>query len=405
MQVRLTDQFVDTAKPQTGSDRTDYWDTAKGSRLGLRVSARSKVWLVMYRRAADGTKRRYKLGSYPSLSLEQARKAAIVVMAKVGQGLDPAGEREVIKAESSFADLAADYIARYAKQNRRSWSEDRRRLEKSILPTIGVIRMGQVCAADVIRLHDAVTARGAPIEANRQMALVRRIFSWAIGRRMLSDNPAERLEWNPERSRDRVLNADELRQFWLGLNSASIAPATRLALRLLLLTGQRAGEVTGCKVSEINSERMQWSIPGDRTKNGLAHSVPLSQWACDLFTQAIDDFGDEYVFPARKGSGAMTRRALSRAVSRNFATMGLEHFTPHDLRRTVASQMAAAGIDRLVVGKVLNHASINRDTVTGMVYDRHGYEPEKRRALEKWANRLADIIGHEEPMATVVPLR
>jgi hypothetical protein len=78
MQVRLTDRFVDSAKPKAGDSRTDYWDTAKGSRLGLRVWERSKVWLVMYRRNADGKKRRYKLGTYPALSLESARKAQLV---------------------------------------------------------------------------------------------------------------------------------------------------------------------------------------------------------------------------------------------------------------------------------------------------------------------------------------
>ncbi len=349
----------------------------------------------MYRRASDGAKRRYRLGTYPAMSLEQARKEARAIVAKVDKGLDPSAERDAIKAESVFSDLADDYVDRYAKKHRRSWQEDVRRLKTSINPAIGSIRASQVSETEVIRLHDAVTDRGAPIEANRQVALIRRIYSWAIGRRLLSANPAEKLEWNPETSRDRVLDVAELRRFWSSIDTAGISPGTRLALKLLLLTGQRAGEITGCKVDELDLKRMAWLIPGERTKNGLAHSLPLSAWTCELFTEALENSKDGFVFPSRTGEGPMTRRALSRAVSRNLEIMELAHFTPHDLRRTVASQMAAAGIDRLVVGKVLNHASIDRDSVTGLVYDRHGYEPEKRRALEKWADRLAEIVDSE----------
>ena len=120
------------------------------------------------------------------------------IVAKVDKGLDPSGERDAIKAESTFAELAEDYVERYAKKHRRSWQEDVRRLKTSINPAIGSIRASQVSDTEIIQLHDAVTDRGAPIEANRQVALIRRIYSWAIGRRLLSANPAEKLEWNPE---------------------------------------------------------------------------------------------------------------------------------------------------------------------------------------------------------------
>ncbi len=181
---------------------------------------------------------------------------------------------------------------------------------------------------------------------------------------------------------------------------------TRLALKLLLLTGQRAGEVTGSRKSELDLERSVWNIPGSRTKNKLAHTIPLSPWAEDLFTIASNVADGDYLFSSRTGEGPMTRRALSRAISRNLEKLRLEHFTPHDLRRTVASQMAAAGIDRLVIGKVLNHRSADRDSVTGLVYDQYGYEPEKRRALETWAERLARIVDEKTAdRSKVVQLR
>jgi integrase len=205
----------------------------------------------------------------------------------------------------------------------------------------------------LIRLHDEVTARGAAVEANRQIDLIRGIYSWAIGRRLISINPAARLPSNPERSRERVLSPDEIHAFWHSLERISIHAPTRMAIKLLLLTGQRAGEITGARTDEVDLGRAAWTIPRSRTKNGRTHMVPLSGSAAALFAEALKTARDGFVFPSPKEGQAMTRRALSRAISRNRIEIGVGAFTPHDLRRTVASLMAAAGIDRLVVSKVL----------------------------------------------------
>ncbi len=155
----------------------------------------------MYRR--DGVKKRYKLGTYPSVSLDEARRSAREEFSKIDKGIDPSDQRAAFKAESAFAELSNEYLERYAKKNLRSWQQDERRLRISIIPAIGRMRTSLVTDADVIRLHDAITDGGAPVEANRQVALVRRIYSWAISRRVVTSNPAEKLQWNEERHRDR----------------------------------------------------------------------------------------------------------------------------------------------------------------------------------------------------------
>jgi integrase len=193
--------------------------------------------------------------------------------------------------------------------------------------------------------------------------------------------------------------------FWQSLDRISITAPTRWAIKLLLLTGQRAGEITGARTDEVDLDRAAWTIPGSRTKNDRTHMAPLSGSAAALFAEALKSARDGFVFPSPKEGQAMTRRALSRAISRNRSEIGVGPFSLHDLRRTVASQVAAAGIDRLVVSKVLNHVSADRDTVTGFVYDRHGYEPEKRRALQRWAERLAAIVDETPQAAKVVELR
>jgi integrase len=403
MQARFTDKFIKAAKARGGT-RTDYWDT-NVKRLGLRVSPTGhKAWVLMYRREADGAKRRLKLGEYPIVSLAEARANALDMLGRVERGADPASTKQDAKGDPTVADLAKLYIDRYSKANRRSWEEDERRINQNITPAIGKHKANLVTAADLIDLHDSITQRGAPVEANRNIELVRRIYSWAMGKRKVDRNPAERLELNPERSRDRVLSEDEIKTFWTGIDQLPMEQTTKLVLRLALVTGQRLDEIAGVSLKELDFKRGLWTIPGERTKNGLTHSVPLSDMAVALFREAKASASDDYVFPSPGDNGRLRRRSISRALLRNGDTLKIKKFTPHDLRRTVASQMAALGIDRVVTGKLLNHASVDRDTVTGMIYDRHSYDAEKRRAVERWADRLMGIV--EEPkMRKVVRLR
>jgi integrase len=404
MRAKFTDKFIKAAKPRAG-ERTDYWDT-NVRRLGLRVSPSGhKSWVLMYRREADGAKRRYKLGEYPIVSLTEARANALAVLSQVEKGGDPAGTKQDAKGEPTVEVLAKLYVERYAKANRRSWPEDERRIEQNIIPAIGKHKANLVTAADLIKLHEAITERGAPVEANRNIELVRRVFSWALGKRKVDHNPAERLELNPERSRDRVLSEDEIKAFWNALNDLQIEPSTKLVLKLALVTGQRLDEIAGVSLKELDFKRAIWTIPGERTKNGLTHTVPLSPLALSLLREAKKGASpDGYVFPSGKENGRLRRRSVSRALLRNSDDLKIKKFTPHDLRRTVASQMAALGIERIVTGKLLNHASVDRDTVTGMIYDRHSYDSEKRRAVERWAERLQGIIeGRPQTQSVVRP--
>lgn len=413
MKVQLTTKFIDAAKARKGV-RAEYWDR-KVRRLGLRVSPTGhKSWVLMYRRQADGAKRRMLLGSYPVVSLVDARTKALEALTAVERGGDPAGDRQDAKHDVTFRDLANAYLARYAKAHRKSWSEDDRRLRLNILPAIGNHTAALVTASDLINLHDSLTERGAPIEANRNIQLVRRVYSWAIGKQKVQRNPAEKLQLNPERSRDRVLTIDEIRCFWRRLEGLDISPGIRNALRIALITGQRIGEVIATPKVELDMRRAQWTIAGNRTKNGLSHTVPLSPSALSLFRDAMNEAKGDFVFPGEPGEATeanqkagrpLERRSVSRALARNLDKLKLEKFTPHDLRRTAASQMAALGIDRVVTGKVLNHASVDRDTITGSVYDRHGYDAEKRRALDRWADRLAEIVGAGAKAQKVVRLR
>ena len=163
----------------------------------------------------------------------------------------------------------------------------------------------------------------------------------------------------------------------------------------LVVTAQRKGEVVGAALDEFDFEENVWTIPAKRSKNGQAHRVPLSPLALELICQAKEYasespslFPSPWLFPSPAADGPILGRSINRAVYKTLPGLGLENITPHDLRRTAASNMTALGISRLVVSKILNHV----ETGVTAVYDRHGYDAEKRHALEVWATRLEEIV-------------
>jgi integrase len=157
-----------------------------------------------------------------------------------------------------------------------------------------------------------------------------------------------------EESRTRALSQSEIRTFWRGLNEARMPDGTRLALLLALVTGQRIGEVCGALKSEFNIERGEWHIPPSRTKNRKSDFVPLSPLAVELLQQAIAMSGEsKFVFPSRQRSGCIEPPGIARSMRQALKVLGLSKHpaTPHDLRRTVASQMAAMGIGENIVAR------------------------------------------------------
>ena len=240
--------------------------------------------------------------------------------------------------------------------------------------------------------------------ANRVLACVRKIYNWAITFDLAEASPCDRLPApaQPKR-RDRVLSDSEIVSLWRAL-TASKSPLIADVYKLRLLTAQRAGEVVGMKWSELDFEARVWTIPAERSKNKMAHRVPLSgpvvgilerRRATGIEIEAkrakrqgrmVDPV--EFVFPGRKRGRpvAETKRAKWAIAE---ASGIQEHWTGHDLRRTAATKMAEAGTPRVVIGRVLNHAE---PSVTA-IYDRHGYDNEKREALESWARRLMVMVS------------
>lgn len=194
-----------------------------------------------------------------------------------------------------------------------------------------------------------------------------------------------------ENSRDRLLSKKEIKSFWHGPDNASMLESSRLALKLQLVTGQRKGEIVAAEWEEVDLINGWWTIPAHKAKNNNLHRVPLSELAVELLQQIKTiSCASKWLFPSPNGTKHATPEAIGRTIRRNDgdAFKDINHFTPHDLRRTAASHMTALGVSRLIVSKLLNHVE---SSVTA-IYDRHTYDKEKRAAMDIWSIELKRII-------------
>jgi integrase len=377
MIAKLTARRVESVKPTLGK-RMDYHDT-EVSGLTLRVTERgAKSWTVMYRHR--GRLRRLTLGSATVITLADARERARETIRRASKGTDPASEKQEGRRAETVDDLATEYIERHAKRHKRSWKEDGRILRANILPSWRQRAIKDITRKDVRMLVEAIAARGAPIMANRTTALLSKLFKFALDNELIDTSPAVRITRPAaEQKRDRVLTPDELRALWQSFGSLSAEMGAFYKLRLL--TAQRGGEVSSMRWEDVDLTSGWWTIPAERSKNGLAHRVPLSAQALALVStlRSTAKPDAEYVL-----EGARGRRQQSEAA----ATLTVPDFRGHDLRRTAASLMAGSGTARLTIGKILNH--VERDITA--VYDRHSYDAEKRMALDGWDQMLTSIL-------------
>jgi integrase len=357
----------------------------------LRISPGGrKTFGVIYRHA--GRLRRMSFGTFPPLKLADARERAMEELRNAAKGEDPAMQKAQDREADSFEALAEDYLNRYAKPKKKSWKEDERIIDNKLNPVIGNITAKCVTRAQMRDLLDGFAAK-APIEANRTLATARKIYNWAISQDLVENNPCHGISApGVERQRDRVLSEDEIKKLWKEFDNEELGLGATFKLRLF--TAQRGREVFSVEWKELDLENAWWTIPGEKSKNGLAHRVPLSPAALSIFKDLREKQlrsktrkNSSWVFPARRGRDHLT--TAQKAVERIRERTECKDFTAHDLRRTAASMMTGMGIPRLTVSKILNHVEPG---VTA-VYDRHSYDREKREALEAWSRRLQLLVS------------
>ena len=392
--MRMTDVGIRKLKPK--AQRYEVWEDGRTG-FGVRVApTRRATFIYMY--WLDNKARRMTLGVYGQgpgqLTLAAARVKYAEAKKAVSEGRDPAAEsvtkRKAIREAESVGDLIDLYLEKWARPRKRSAAEDERILHKEVIPAWGNRKAREIKRRDIITLLDRIVDRGAPIQANRTLACVRRMFNWAIERDLLDASPCIRIKApSPENRRDRALGDDELATFWHGLENAKMSETIRLALKLQLVTAQRKGEVVNAEWAEIDRGNAVWTIPASRAQNNAQHLVPLSPLALGVLDAIKASApGSTYLFPSPRGDHPIGGQSVDHALRNNRERIGVDDLSPHDLRRSAATRMAGLGVNRLVLSKVLNH--VDR-SVTGR-YDTFHYTDEKRAALERWGRKLEEII-------------
>lgn len=410
--MHFTDRFVASIrKPDSRKVVWEEGDYGKGS-LGLRLSpSGSKTWVYMYRDPRSGKPRMATLGRYPSMSVAQAHEAFARSIQSVEQGNDPSRTLVESRQEQRLAptvdSLATEYIERWAKPNKRSWREDERIIQHDVLPVWSGIKAADIKRRDIVILLDKIVARGAPTAANRALALVRKMFNFAVERAILEYSPAAGVKApSVERRRDRVLTHAEIHTLWHAMWNncppVGVDKSLRLAILFQLATACRTNEALGMRWDEVDGN--WWTIPASRAKNGNAHRVPLSVISQQILSRAKALNGTIFVFPSRRKAvdesekpmyETTTSHAIARIISPKTHADGhivspqldIPSFSSHDLRRTAATHMGAIKVPRLIISKILNHT----DHQVTAIYDRHSYDDEKMEALAAWSHVLEKI--------------
>lgn len=434
--MKFTDKYIINLKA-----RDKMYQVREDKGFGVRVlPSGHKIWIFVY--AFDGKRRQMNLGSYPAKSLVDARAAHAAAYAALNDPInprDPQAERdqkhkterqarEEHRKAPTIEKLVTEYIERHAKKFKRSWEDDERLLNREVIPTWGKLKAADITKRDVTLLLESIVDRGSPATSNQVLKIVRKMFNFAIERDILNNTPCLGVKaLAPNNSRERTLTESEIKTLWVGLDSSEVAMSDELrqALKLILVTAQRPGEVIGMHTDELDGH--WWTIPAERAKNGKTHRVYLTDLALELIGEqtAFDTETGKtkpkgYIFPSPRFEidpatekpiyKAMDAHALPKAVSRNLAwpitdakgkplygkdgkpatenKLGVDKFTPHDLRRTAATFLAQMEYMDEVIDAVLNH------TKQGVirVYNLHKYDREKQTALEAWSRKLTGIV-------------
>jgi integrase len=445
MAKTFTQAAVAKAKPIPGKTRIIKDAGSRGMFLVVQSSGH-KSFAMRWRRAGGGEDK-IVLGPVDltgrchdaepvigqPLGLVQARHLAAKLNANRAAGIDVVARHRAAKqrqgiaineaASNSFSAAVGDFVAQHAKPKTRGWKET-----ASLLGVTDELEMKKNGLADRWSDHDirsidghnlfnvveearrfgipgTPTKRDGPSEsrARKMHAALSQMFSWLQQRRRIEVNPMASLHPpTVPASRDRVLSTNEIVKLWAAIDASQ--PGTQFAepyaavIKLLLITGCRLNEIARLEWSEVSEDCTTLTIPGSRTKNHLVFIVPLPPLARSLFPTKIM-IDEKYVFSTSGGIAPVS--IGSKIKGRLDAAMGdVLPWRLHDIRRTVATGMAAIGVPPHVVEAVLNHISGFRASVAG-TYNRHSYLTEKKEALERWASHLEGVVSGTKKLTSI----
>jgi integrase len=417
--MKLTATTIRAAQlPRGKTEAIIFDDDVPGFGLRLREGG-SRSFVFQYKL---GTKqRRMALGSATALKLPDVRETAEKLHARVKLGHDPASDKAQARAQAAhtFKPAADLYLEQQrAKLRPRSYPDLERHLLKHS-KSLHELQLAKITRQDIAAVIASVTKNSGAVTANRVRGSLSAFFSWTMTQGMTDANPVIGTARNEERSRERVLSPSEIRAIWHALEDDHFGDI----IRLLALTGQREAEIAGLGWSEVNEDKIV--LPGERTKNHRAHVVPLSETAQSIIEKQERRKDRDLMFGNGEGPFSGWSNCKNRLDARIAKANGGNPIAPwriHDLRRTFATYVGGGlpaheleklpardkemarglGVQPHVIEAVLNHVSGHKAGVAG-IYNRSTYEPEKKAALDLWAEHLTAIV--ESRASNVLPLK
>jgi len=410
--ARFTDRFIKNLQAQ--NKRVEY---TEGGGFILRVSAKGvKTWVYSY--SFERKAKRLKLGTYPAISLSEARKLHNNAVLIKERGIDPLqherDKKEAIKKEkfkkekeeeSTIEWLAHDFFIRYVLLNRKAPIQIEQQIRADIIPLFGKYKIEEITTRDITRGLEKIVDRGSPIHANKVLRTIKQMFSYALSKGITERNPAYLIEsknvGGREIPRDRPLEYGEIKALWTFLedqNQHNIPDSTCLGLKILLLTGVRTGSLLQAEKTEFNLDESIWTIPPEHLKlkkfeAQKSHVVHLSNFLKRLVSELISLSDSQYLIPNRQGDKPAHPKLFSGLIHRVRSRIkGIdEPFNVHDFRATISTHMAKLGIQPHIGELSLGHK------LQGMLatYNKHDYLSERAKALQMWSDKIEMLVSND----------
>jgi integrase len=357
-----------------------------------------------------GRPRWFTIGSVTGIGLKEARQIAREKMADVGRGIDVQAARAASRKQATFEELAHRYVEEFARRRNKSWKQADKLVRRYLIPRWRNLKCRDISRNDVRSVFNALTENGAPVLANQVLAAGSAVFSWAMKNDIadIETNPCHGISRNPTTPRERVLSERELPLVWRALDDVGLVQGR--ALRMILVTGQRPGEVAHMRRQDLDigehrftdnsggsyvAQGGWWTLPGapdpeagwPGTKNGRTHRVWLSALALQILDDLVIDH-EQFIFPGPRHTPV---RDLGRAMQQVCRELRLNSSArPHDLRRTHGTMITSLGFSRDQMNRIQNHY----DGGIASVYDRYNYAHEARIIQEAVAARLDALLGN-----------
>jgi integrase len=380
----------------------DSEPTLRGFAVRVRHDHSGKVrrtWIMQYRHQTDDgvIQRRQKLGEYPKMSAEQARKKARAWREKLDKGIDPAGEKEVERVAAALTFNVA--VAQYLDLKRRKVRDETYRLSTLYLTDpwyFGNLHkkpLGKITRSEVSTALDTIYAESGAPTASQSQKHLSAFFVWCLKRGHAEENPVAKTEKvKAGAPRERVLSDDELRRVWLACRADDLGRV----IRLLILTGCRCDEIGRLQWNEIDLDAGVIKLLGERTKNGRAHTVPITDMMREIIESIPRRVNREYLFGSRADGFTSwnVKATLGDGIN--------EPWTLHDLRRTFRTGLGRLKIPPHIAELCINH--VKKGMIA--VYDKYSYEGEIAAAFVRWDEHVRAIVaGRAFSTRKVVPLR